>query len=266
MERRSFLMQAAILPFVRIARGATSERGKTQRVNSEVKEFKDPDTGARVLQLTSDGSDNVHLYFTSESFFGGGSDRVSSDPTAPGSSSSTCLKFVRGSWCSSRRAARAAAGVPAAGRPPVLFRRSDPARTQIGFTGRSRAVPRPGWLDAPSCHMHARWEVCGVLVSREARGKHGHRADLFHHGGDLLSASRLRDHAHPGERRPAGRGLGRAHVDQPRDHPSPPAEPDRVLPRGGPQCQPEDVDGRCVATDPPVPASLSAEAGRSVRS
>jgi hypothetical protein len=76
MERRSFLMQAAILPFVRIARGATSERGKTQRVNSEVKEFKDPDTGARVLQLTSDGSDNVHLYFTSESFFGGGSDRV----------------------------------------------------------------------------------------------------------------------------------------------------------------------------------------------
>jgi hypothetical protein len=38
--------------------------------------FKDPDTGVRVMQLTGDSSDNVHLYFTSESFFGGGSDRV----------------------------------------------------------------------------------------------------------------------------------------------------------------------------------------------
>jgi oligogalacturonide lyase len=50
--------------------------GRTQRVGGEVKEFKDPDTGARVMQLTGDGSDNVHLYFTSESFLGNGSDRL----------------------------------------------------------------------------------------------------------------------------------------------------------------------------------------------
>ncbi|MBI4875851.1 MAG: hypothetical protein HY822_14540 [Acidobacteria bacterium] len=64
MDRRSFLVLLA---------GA---RGRTQRVDSEVKEFRDPDTGARVMQLTGDGSDNVHLYFTSESFLGGGSDRL----------------------------------------------------------------------------------------------------------------------------------------------------------------------------------------------
>src|SRR5512133_87999 len=76
MKRRSFLTQAATLPFVRIARGAASGRGKTQRIDSEAKEFKDADTGARVLRPTGDGSDNVHLCFTSESVFGGGSDRV----------------------------------------------------------------------------------------------------------------------------------------------------------------------------------------------
>jgi hypothetical protein len=76
MKRRSFLSQTAILPFIRIVRGATSARGKTQRIDSEVKEFKDTDTGARVMRLTGDGSDNAHLYFTSESFLGGGSDRV----------------------------------------------------------------------------------------------------------------------------------------------------------------------------------------------
>ncbi len=41
-----------------------------------MKEYKDQDTGARVMQLTGDGSDNVHLYFTSESFLGGGADRI----------------------------------------------------------------------------------------------------------------------------------------------------------------------------------------------
>ncbi len=50
--------------------------GKTQRVGGEVKEYRDPETGARVMQLTGDGSDNVHLYFTSESFLAGGAERV----------------------------------------------------------------------------------------------------------------------------------------------------------------------------------------------
>jgi oligogalacturonide lyase len=50
--------------------------GGTQHVDGEIKEYRDPETGARVMQLTGDGSDNVHLYFTSESFIGGGSERV----------------------------------------------------------------------------------------------------------------------------------------------------------------------------------------------
>ncbi len=51
-------------------------RGATQRVASEIRESSDPETGARVRRLTADGSDNVHIYFTSESFVGGGSDKV----------------------------------------------------------------------------------------------------------------------------------------------------------------------------------------------
>lgn len=51
-------------------------RGASQQVAGEIKEFKDPETGARVRQLTGDGSENVHLYFTSESFVGGGAERV----------------------------------------------------------------------------------------------------------------------------------------------------------------------------------------------
>ncbi|MBC8876543.1 MAG: hypothetical protein H8E44_44510 [Planctomycetes bacterium] len=51
-------------------------RGTVQRVGSEIQESKDPETGARVLRLTADGSDNVHIYFTSESFLDGGSDRL----------------------------------------------------------------------------------------------------------------------------------------------------------------------------------------------
>jgi oligogalacturonide lyase len=75
MQRRSFLQQAGVAPFLPALRAA-SPRGRTWRVDSEIKEFKDPETGARVMQLTGDGSHNVHLYFTSESFFGGGSDRI----------------------------------------------------------------------------------------------------------------------------------------------------------------------------------------------
>jgi hypothetical protein len=62
--RRSFLGTLA-------AAGAARARGRTQSVSSKIKEFRDLETGARVCQLTGDGSDNVHLYFTSESFVGG---------------------------------------------------------------------------------------------------------------------------------------------------------------------------------------------------
>ncbi|MCL4851344.1 MAG: oligogalacturonate lyase family protein [Bryobacteraceae bacterium] len=50
--------------------------GKTSSAAAEIKEYRDPETRARVVQLTGDGSDNVHLYFTSESFLDGGSDRI----------------------------------------------------------------------------------------------------------------------------------------------------------------------------------------------
>lgn len=45
--------------------------GRTTDVSGEIKEYKDVETGARVRLLTGDGSDNVHLYFTSESFVTG---------------------------------------------------------------------------------------------------------------------------------------------------------------------------------------------------
>lgn len=51
-------------------------RGFVQRVGKEIQEAKDPETGARVRRLTADGSDNVHIYFTSESFLDGVSDRL----------------------------------------------------------------------------------------------------------------------------------------------------------------------------------------------
>jgi len=66
LDRRSFLKQLGAVPVA--AQGA---RGRTERVESEVKEYRDADTGARVMQLTGGDSDNVHLYFTSESFIGG---------------------------------------------------------------------------------------------------------------------------------------------------------------------------------------------------
>lgn len=51
-------------------------RGTTQHVKGEIEEKKDPETGARVRRLTAGGSDNVHIYFSSESFLDGGSDRL----------------------------------------------------------------------------------------------------------------------------------------------------------------------------------------------
>ena len=51
-------------------------RGKTSNIRGEIKEYKDPKTGARVRQLTGDGSSNVHPYFTSWAFVGDGADNT----------------------------------------------------------------------------------------------------------------------------------------------------------------------------------------------
>lgn len=55
---------------------ASGERGKVQNVSGEIKEYKDPKTGARVRRLTGDGSNNVHPYFTSWAFVGDGAERT----------------------------------------------------------------------------------------------------------------------------------------------------------------------------------------------
>jgi oligogalacturonide lyase len=51
-------------------------RGKTQQIRGEIKEYKDPKTGARVRRLTGDGSSNVHPYFTSWGFVGDNADNA----------------------------------------------------------------------------------------------------------------------------------------------------------------------------------------------
>ncbi len=43
---------------------------------AQIEEWTDPETGALVRRLTGDGSENVHLYFTSTSFVGEGAERV----------------------------------------------------------------------------------------------------------------------------------------------------------------------------------------------
>ncbi|MCX8037706.1 MAG: oligogalacturonate lyase family protein [Candidatus Sumerlaeia bacterium] len=51
-------------------------RGATQNIRGEIKDYKDPKTGAHVRQLTGDGSNNVHPYFTSWAFVGDNADRT----------------------------------------------------------------------------------------------------------------------------------------------------------------------------------------------
>jgi len=55
---------------------ATGGRGKVLQVRDEIKEYKDPKTGARVRRLTGDGSSNVHPYFTSWAFIGSNADNT----------------------------------------------------------------------------------------------------------------------------------------------------------------------------------------------
>lgn len=87
--RRRFLKGLAIAPvgfaFSRLIAAEVATRapqpashgpiGRTVSVADEVKEYTDKETGARCMLLSGGGSDNVHLYFTSESFVEG-SDRV----------------------------------------------------------------------------------------------------------------------------------------------------------------------------------------------
>lgn len=74
LPRRTFLRTLAIapacfgFPYVRASSTEKPAKGRTLSVADEVKEIKDPQTGARVVKLTGGDHDNVHLYFTSESF------------------------------------------------------------------------------------------------------------------------------------------------------------------------------------------------------
>lgn len=85
VQRRAFLKTAAALPaYLALNRAFAADGpapqpashgnvGRVFDVASEVKEIKDLETGARVVFLTGGGSDNVHLYFTSECFVEGSS-------------------------------------------------------------------------------------------------------------------------------------------------------------------------------------------------
>jgi len=56
--------------------GAAAGRGRVLHIRGEIKEYKDPKTGARVRRLTGDGSSNVHPYFTSWAFIGDNADNT----------------------------------------------------------------------------------------------------------------------------------------------------------------------------------------------
>ncbi|HVU23036.1 MAG TPA: oligogalacturonate lyase family protein [Opitutus sp.] len=83
-SRRAFVKGLALAPAVlaapRWVRAATPAApqpashgpiGRTLDASGEIREYKDKETGARVRMLTDGGADNVHLYFTSESFVHG---------------------------------------------------------------------------------------------------------------------------------------------------------------------------------------------------
>ncbi len=99
MDRRLFLTRVAVLGGVGVSASGlnlvmaaeppknagqvtgdvsptTAGRGKVLQVRSELKEYKDPKTGARVRRLTGGGSSNVHPYFTSWAFVGDNADNA----------------------------------------------------------------------------------------------------------------------------------------------------------------------------------------------
>lgn len=63
-------------PAVQTDRKTEGGRGNSLRVRDEIMDYRDEETGARVRRLTGDGSDNVHLDFTSESFLAGPANRL----------------------------------------------------------------------------------------------------------------------------------------------------------------------------------------------
>jgi oligogalacturonide lyase len=63
-------------PAVHTDRKTEGGLGNSMRVSDEIMEYRDEETGARVRRLTGDGSGNVHLYFTSESFLTGPANRL----------------------------------------------------------------------------------------------------------------------------------------------------------------------------------------------
>lgn len=75
-------------------------RGRVQQVGGEIKEYKDPKTGARVRRLTGDGSGNVHPYFTSWAFVGDDADRTVFASNRSGLTSGTCWTSRPRAWCS----------------------------------------------------------------------------------------------------------------------------------------------------------------------
>jgi len=70
------LMAADSQPAAGSAAPRAEGRGRVQQVRDEIKEYKDPKTGARVRRLTGDGSSNVHPYFTSWAFVGDAADHT----------------------------------------------------------------------------------------------------------------------------------------------------------------------------------------------
>ncbi len=54
----------------------SAAQGRVIDVKSETQEYKDPDTGVRVLRLASGDFDNVHPYFTTTSFVGDGHEQI----------------------------------------------------------------------------------------------------------------------------------------------------------------------------------------------
>jgi oligogalacturonide lyase len=85
VPRRAFLKNLAAVPaYLAVSRAFAAEGvapqpashgpvGRIVDVTSEIKDIKDPETGAHVMLLTGGGSDNVHPYFTSEAFVEGSS-------------------------------------------------------------------------------------------------------------------------------------------------------------------------------------------------
>jgi oligogalacturonide lyase len=90
--RRTFLTQVAALATVGTldrlqavlgaepksdrSTGSSSARGRVLDVKSDIQEYKDPDTGVRVLRLAAGDFDNVHPYFTTTSFVGDGHEQI----------------------------------------------------------------------------------------------------------------------------------------------------------------------------------------------